>query len=78
MMMDPQDWNRLVAGWMEGTLDEADQRLLQQACREDPAKEEELAKASLADHRTFRPAAGTSSSGGRAHPCGGEGTAFAR
>ena len=49
MTMDPQDWNRLVAGWMEGTLDEADQRLLRDACREDPAKEEELAKASLAD-----------------------------
>lgn len=47
--MNAQEWNRLVAGWMEGTLEEADQRLLRDACMEDPAREEELAKASLAD-----------------------------
>jgi len=47
--MNPQEWNRLVEGWMDGTLNEADQQRLREACAEDPAKEEELAKASLAD-----------------------------
>lgn len=47
--MNQNEWNRLVLGWMEGTLDEVDQRLLRDACLSDPAKEEELAKASLAD-----------------------------
>lgn len=47
--MNPQEWNRLVAGWMDGTLGDEDQQRLREACQADPAKEEELAKASLAD-----------------------------
>lgn len=47
--MNTQEWNRLVSGWMEGTLDAPDQERLQAICREHPEKEQELARSMLAD-----------------------------